>query len=193
MKAGALGLEHADSLGGDAHKLLNVPYDCGFFYSRHRAVPERVFRNANAAYLASDAPAGAIVSPLNVRLENSARFRGLPVYASLVASGRAGYADMLERMVCLARRTAAFVKDECPRLELLPQDVDVADVFMCVLFRARDPVLNRDLTERVKASRKIYGSGTAWEGQPACRLAIAKWDVDVERDFAIIKEVLSTL
>ncbi|RMD41647.1 hypothetical protein DV735_g3487, partial [Chaetothyriales sp. CBS 134920] len=33
---GVEGLELADSITGDCHKLLQVPYDCGFFLSRHR-------------------------------------------------------------------------------------------------------------------------------------------------------------
>ncbi|KAL4921541.1 pyridoxal phosphate-dependent transferase, partial [Aspergillus aurantiobrunneus] len=35
VKKGCEGIELADSLAGDGHKMLNVPYDCGFFFCRH--------------------------------------------------------------------------------------------------------------------------------------------------------------
>ena len=53
---GVRGLELADSITGDAHKLLNVPYDCGFFFTRHKKLSEAVFSNGNAAYLNSVGP-----------------------------------------------------------------------------------------------------------------------------------------
>lgn len=194
LHAGTSGLHLADSIGSDAHKLLNVPYDAGLFFSTHAALPARVFRNTNAAYLAgggTDLP-----SPLNVRIENSSRFRGLPVYASLVAYGRQGHAAMFERMVVLARRIAAFVRDECAFLELLPAGVHEAGldkVHICVLFRARDEALNEALAAKIKASRRIHVSGTVWDGRSATRIAVAKWNVDVERDLAVVKEVLKSL
>ena len=92
VRSGADALELADSITGDAHKLLNVPYDCGFFFCRHKDLLQQVLHNPNAAYLNFNASGAArIVSPLNVGIENSRRFRGLPVYASLMAYGRRGY------------------------------------------------------------------------------------------------------
>lgn len=195
MRAGTAGLELVDSIAGDGHKLLNVPYDCGFFFCRHRDVPSRVFQNTNAAYLDSSAVDGTI-SPLNTRLENSARFRGLPVYATLIAYGQVGYTSMVARMVNLARRIATFISTECPHLELLPKGLhkgEMESVYICVLFRANDDALNDVLTKRIRASGKVYGSGTKWEGKPATRFAVAKWDVDVERDFGIVKDVLESV
>lgn len=154
-----------------------------------------MFQNTNAAYL-SGGLTGSIVSPLNIRLENSARFRGLPVYATLVAYGRSGYEAMIMRMVDLSRKIALFIRDECPHLQLLPRDAHTGQmetVYMCVLFRAKDDALNETLTQRIKASRKVYPSGTRWEGKSATRFAIAKWDVDVERDFASVAEVLQSV
>ena len=189
------GLELVDSICGDAHKLLNVPYDCGFFFCSHQDILSRVFKNTNAPYLNSHSADG-IQSPINLRLENSARFRGLPVYATLLAYGKDGYGAMVGRMVDLARRIASFIQNECLHLELLPEGAherDMRSVFMIVLFRAREENLNKSLVDRIKASGKIYASGTMWEGRPAARLAIAKWDIDIERDFTIVKDALAGL
>lgn len=188
------GLNLADSITGDAHKLLNVPYDCGFFLSRHRNIAERVFQNPNAAYLASGNDSNAIMSPLNIGLENSRRFRALPVYANLVAYGREGYRTMLERQVDLSRGIARYIL-ESDGYELLPkssachEDI-LKGIYIIVLFRAVDEELNKQLVNKIKATRKIYVSGTAWDGKPACRFAVSNWMTDVKRDLPIIKQVL---
>ncbi|RAR07624.1 pyridoxal-dependent decarboxylase [Stemphylium lycopersici] len=188
------GLELADSITGDGHKLLNVPYDCGFFLSRHRNMAERVFQNPNAAYLASGNGSDSIMSPLNVGLENSRRFRALPVYASLVAYGRDGYRDMLERQIQLSRGIAQYIL-QSSEYELLPQKdashEEILDgIYIIVIFRAKDEALNKQLVTKIKATRKIYVSGTSWEGKPACRFAVSNWQTNVERDLPIIKQVL---
>lgn len=194
IKDATAGLELADSITGDGHKLLNVPYDCGFFLSRHRALAERVFKNPNAAYLAAAAEGDGIMSPLNIGLENSRRFRALPVYASLIAYGKAGYRDVLERQVALSRGIAEYIF-ESDSFELLPRfkgpvEEALNSVYIIVLFRARDEELNKELVTRIKASRKIYVSGTSWEGKPACRFAVSNWMVDMDRDLPLIKQVL---
>uniref|UniRef100_A0A8H7NG69 L-2,4-diaminobutyrate decarboxylase n=1 Tax=Bionectria ochroleuca TaxID=29856 RepID=A0A8H7NG69_BIOOC len=56
------GLELADSITVDGHKVLNVPYDCGMFFSRSLSTLQNVFVNPNAAYLASSS-AATIPSP----------------------------------------------------------------------------------------------------------------------------------
>jgi len=195
LLAATEGIELADSLTGDLHKLLNVPYDCGFFLSRHASLAPRVFQNANAAYLSTGATVDAIMSPLHVGIENSRRFRALPVYATLVAYGRDGYRDMLERQVGLARGIAKFLLQSVD-FELLPEAPEAAHgeevlhgIFIIVLFRARDDGLNSQLVERIKAARRIYVSGTVWKGRPACRFAVANWQVQVQRDLSVIEEV----
>jgi len=45
QKAGVGNLEYADSIAADAHKLFNVPYDCGIFLSRHLKTGTDVFQN----------------------------------------------------------------------------------------------------------------------------------------------------
>jgi len=192
LASGAEGLDLADSIGGDGHKLLNVPYDCGFFFCRSPAMQNEVFHNPNAVYLSGGA--SDIPSPLNIGAENSRRFRGLALYANLVAYGRLGYQDMLIRQVQLARAVASFVSDH-EELDLLPHDRSgsegLENIFMVVLFQAKDESLNQRLTSAINAFRKIFVSGTSWDGRAACRIAISNWQVSVERDFVTITDILS--
>lgn len=190
----------ADSITGDCHKLLNVPYDCGVFFSRHIDNATKVFQNPNAAYLSASSES-SIPSPLNIGIENSRRFRALPVYATLAAYGREGHVELLERQIRLARSIATFLANT-PGFSLLPQsppsfakvkEQGIARIYTIVLFRANDPAINRELVQRVNATRKIYVSGTQWDSQPAARFAISNWQVDVDRDMALIKEVLLSI
>ncbi|KAK4553426.1 hypothetical protein LTR86_009483 [Recurvomyces mirabilis] len=198
LNAGVTGLELADSITGDAHKLLNVPYDCGIFLSRYLATGVSVFQNTNAAYLntaSSETTASkdrTIPSPLNIGLENSRRFRALPVYATLAAYGKNGYRDMLQRQIRLARGIAKWIM-ESSQYELLPpamtgtsQSDILKSIYIVVLFRAQDGALNEDLVQRINSSRRMYVSGTQWGGQPAARFAIATWLVDPERDLPVV-------
>jgi glutamate/tyrosine decarboxylase-like PLP-dependent enzyme len=204
---GVDGLDLADSITGDCHKLLNVPYDSGAFFTRHKSLLQDVFKNGNAAYLTSGAAPGpvavadgdydAIQSPLNIGIENSRRFRALPVYATLVAYGRSGYADMLKRQITLARRvTAWLLRDD--RFEVLPsraegesEDELLAQTFIVVLFRVRDDEVMKGFVKNVNGTGKMYLTGTVWEGKAAARIAVSNWQVDVRRDLEVIVDVLN--
>ncbi|KAK5172855.1 uncharacterized protein LTR77_002975 [Saxophila tyrrhenica] len=196
LTQGVKDLHLADSITGDGHKLLNVPYDCGFFFSRHLDLGTAVFQNTNAAYINSNAAATSsgtpsIPSPLNIGIENSRRFRALPVYASLTAYGRNGYRDMMERQISLARAIAKYI-DNSVHCELLPKGNSIDNIYIIVLFQAKDENINDELVQRINATRKIYVSGTQWDGRPAARFAVASWQVQVEREMATIKEVLES-
>jgi len=202
LKQGVNGIELADSIAGDAHKLLNVPYDCGIFLSRHLGIGVEVFQNPKAVYLNS-ASSGTIESadrpipsPLNIGIENSRRFRALPVYSSLAAYGRTGYQDMLERQIRLAREIAHFIAAN-EHYELLPnvdEDMPPEDrlsrIYIIVLFRAKSPAVNEELVKRVNATKRIYISGTQWEGRPAARFAVANWQADAKQDLQLVQDVL---
>ncbi|TVY80937.1 L-2,4-diaminobutyrate decarboxylase [Lachnellula suecica] len=188
------GLELVDSITGDGHKMLNVPYDCGFFLTRTPSILSSVFQNPNAAYLASGP--SSIPSPLNIGLENSRRFRALPVYAVLLAYGRASLADIFARQVRLSRGIAAYLQHH-QAYELLAQGADakgdLRNTHMIVIFRAKNEVLNQELVGKINGTRKMYVSGTKWDGQPACRVAVSTWRVDVERDLELVKGVLDEI
>ena len=197
VKKGCEGIELVDSITGDGHKLLNVPYDCGFFFCRHPDLASHVFQNANAAYLTagvSDGP--TIPSPLNIGIENSRRFRALPVYASLLSYGKIGYQDMLERQVRLARRIYDWLYDH-QDYTALPDTTSKADLldqtFMSVLFCANDEELNSQLAKKINDTGRMFVSRSSWKGKPACRIAISNWRVDIERDLRLVIEVLANV
>lgn len=160
------------------------------FFTRSAQTLQSVFTNPNAAYLSSSSSSG-IPSPLNIGLENSRRFRALPVYAALLNQGRAGFAELYARMARLARGLAAFLRDS-PHYELLP-DARLDEVFIIVLFRARDGRLNDRLVEEINATRQMYVSGTAWKGAKAVRVAVSNWKVDVERDLRVVTGILTAV
>ncbi|KAJ9141789.1 Pyridoxal-dependent decarboxylase [Pleurostoma richardsiae] len=186
------GLELADSITVDGHKLLNVPYDAGVFFCRDAFVQTNVFTNPNAAYLSS-VGGSQIFSPLNIGLENSRRFRALPVYATLVSEGRDGIAEMLARMVIMARKIVEFIIHS-DAYELLPDETaSLEEVHIVILFRARDDAINDSLVQKINDTRKMYVSGTKWKGKSACRIAVSSWKVQVENDLAVVKEVLTSI
>lgn len=195
---GCDGLELADSITGDAHKLLNVPYDCGFFFSRHKNLAQQVFRNSNAAYLNGGAASThQLQSPLNIGIDNSRRFRALPVYATLLCYGRSGYRDMLQRQIRLARALAVYLFRH-PAFELLPKNLDrdtkiEQEIFIVVLFRAKNNGLNDMLVNKINATSKICVTGTIWDGYPASRIAVSNWQANPDRDFTVVKSVIEAV
>ncbi|KAM0483692.1 hypothetical protein ACHAPX_002186 [Trichoderma viride] len=188
----AQGVDLADSITVDGHKMLNVPYDCGMFFTRTPSILQSVCVNPNAAYLASGAVA-SIPSPLNIGLENSRRFRALPAYAALLSQGRPGYAKLCHNMAQLSRKLAIFLR-ESPHYELLPDESgDVEEVFIIVLFRAKDKKLNDELVAKINATRQMYVSGTSWKGEKAVRVAVSNWMVDIEREFRVVSALLNAV
>jgi glutamate/tyrosine decarboxylase-like PLP-dependent enzyme len=168
------------------------PYDCGFFLTRSASTLSAVFQNPNAAYLS--AAASSIPTPLNLGLENSRRFRALPVYSALLAYGKDGFAEMFARQVRLARGIARFL-DVHEGYELLasPADTKYENTHIIVIFRAKDEVVNEQLVGRINNTRKMYVSGTKWEGRSACRIAVSTWKADAERDLKLVSGVLQTV
>ena len=62
--------------------------------------------------------------------------------------------------------------------ELLPESgegvpVRLADIFIIVLFRAKDESLNDGLVKKINNTKMIYCSGTSWAGKPATRFAVS--------------------
>ncbi|KAH8923543.1 PLP-dependent transferase [Atractiella rhizophila] len=201
----------ADSLTLDGHKWLNVPYDCALFYSRSRTLQTSVF-GINAAYLSTSSdkadadvplidplpPLKSIIptleSPLNMGIENSRRFRALPLFASLICLGREGYTDIVSRNIAFARQIVSWMREEKKDdyEVLLPPNVDVLNV---VLFKSRKGT-GAEMVKKINEQGRMFVTGTKWRGEDAARLAVSNWMTGLdhgkgkEEDWVIVKRVL---
>ncbi|MET1026807.1 MAG: pyridoxal-dependent decarboxylase, partial [Dongiaceae bacterium] len=95
------GLDLADSWATDGHKWLNVPHDSGIVLTAHPAAHRAAMSVPGEAYLQT---AGQHRDPYQWVPEMSRRARAFAIYAALLAFGRAGIADLVERCCRLTRQ-----------------------------------------------------------------------------------------
>ena len=176
------GIAEADSWATDAHKWLNVPYDCGLTFVREPATLRSVMA-VQAAYL----PGGAPRDPSDYTLELSRRARGVEVWTALRALGRAGVRELIERN---SRQAVRFAEGLAAAGYEILNDV----VLNQVLVSFGEP----EVTERVIAGIQQDGTcwcgGTVWQGRTAMRISVCSWattDADVEKSLVAMLRVAS--
>ncbi|KAI1314571.1 hypothetical protein EDD11_002000 [Mortierella claussenii] len=211
------GLELAHSITACGHKWLNVPYDCGLFIYRQsleKPIMEPLF-SSSAAYLRpSETP---FSHPMNISIENSQRFRSLPVWATLRAYGREGYRRIVENNCRFAKTMYDWMKftrpdlyevltDECPlnivvfagktSLLSLPssvgqeQEQDQGQGQEQGVGQEELERQNAALLKRINQTGVAYFSPTVWKGRPAIRAAISNWKTTVQLDWEPVRAML---
>jgi glutamate/tyrosine decarboxylase-like PLP-dependent enzyme len=172
------GVELADSWATDAHKWLNVPYDCGISFVRDHAA-HRAAMAVTAAYLLQDA--GGPRDPMDWTPEFSRRARGLAVYATLRALGRDGVAELVDRLCACAERFAERLGDV--GFEVLEQGLNQVLV-ACADDQATDATL-----AAVQSEGTCWPSGTTWRGRRCIRISVCNWQTtpeDVDRSLEVM-------
>jgi len=169
----AAGLAEADSWATDAHKWLNVPYDCGLVFCRRPDDLRAALSHNPAAYLV----AGAAREPMEYTPEMSRRARGVEVWAALRSLGRAGLAEMVERCCRLAGRFAAGLA--AAGYEIL-NEVQLNQV----LVSFGTPEQTQRVIQAIQQEGTCWCGGTVWQGRTAMRLSVSSWattEADVDR------------
>ena len=176
------GIELADSITCDGHKWLNVPYDCGIFYTRHLEFLQQVCSVA-APYLdiGSAAP-----SFMDRGIENSRRFRALPIWMTLQAYGIEGYRKMIEENCAQALQLANWIEASDNYELLTPCNLNV------VVFRPKhcsDAEVKQRLVQ-INASGEAFMTPGFWGGKSAIRAAISNWKTtaaDIEQTCRLLE------
>lgn len=172
------GLEAADSITADGHKWLNVPYDCGFVFTRHLAWQQQVFK-AHAAYLGEGADL------FHSTPEASRRFRALPAWMTLMAYGRAGYRDLVSRCCSLAQQLGHGI-EQSPHFDLLaPVRLNI----VCFALKGADTARRDRFLSALTADGRVLLTPTVFAGIPAIRAAFANWSTS-EQDIPLILDAL---
>ena len=159
------GHEAADSWATDAHKTLNVPYDCGIVVARRAAL--RAAMGMRASHLVQGAG-----DPVDSVPELSRRARGVPVWAALRSLGRTGVADLVDRLAANARAIAAGIAS-VPGAQVLN---DVVFTQVCAAFG--DDERTRAVTARLLADGVTWMSGSRWRGRDVMRVSVSNWSTD---------------
>ncbi|MDP1719840.1 MAG: aminotransferase class V-fold PLP-dependent enzyme [Candidatus Nanopelagicaceae bacterium] len=174
------GIELADSWATDAHKTLNVPYDCGVAIVAHPSALRSTY-GVHASYLIlADDDQG---EPSEKVPEFSRRARGVPVWAALLSLGRKGIADMVDRLVTNARLMA----NELSKIEGCRVLNDIAFTQVCFAFES--DARTDEICARLIEDKSIWISGSKWRGQSVLRVSVSNWSTDSE-DVAIAIEAV---
>jgi glutamate/tyrosine decarboxylase-like PLP-dependent enzyme len=180
------GVERADSWSTDAHKWLNVGYDCGFVAVRDEEA-HRIAMAGSAAYLMRN---DAEREPWEYVLDSSRRARGFTVYAAIRSLGRSGVQALVERCCALARRMAE-------QLAAAPGVAILNDVVLNqVLVRfGDDDERTRAVITAVQEDGTAWMGGTTWQGRAAMRISVSNWSTtedDADRTVAAILRAAAT-
>jgi glutamate/tyrosine decarboxylase-like PLP-dependent enzyme len=163
------GLGRADSWATDAHKSLNVPYDCGVAIVKD-AQALRSAMGLNASYLIQDADGAG--DPSQKVPELSRRARGVPVWAALKSLGKDGVAEQIRRLASSAARLA----EKLAALDGVEVLNDVGYTQISVAFG--DDATTREVAARLIADGKVWMSGSRWHGREVLRISVSNWTTD---------------
>jgi glutamate/tyrosine decarboxylase-like PLP-dependent enzyme len=173
------GFEAADSWATDAHKTLNVPYDCGIAIVADDAAM-RSSMGMHGDYLIQD-EAG---EPFDRVPEMSRRARATTVWAALASLGRSGVAELVERFCHHATMFAEGIA-QIPGATVLN---DVVFTQVCASFGSDDHT--REVVRRMLADGTAWTTGSRWHDRAVLRVALCNWsttDADVEATLAALR------
>lgn len=169
------GMQGADSWGTDAHKTLNVPYDCGIAVVRDaRAL--RAAMGVHTSYLIQDADGAA--DPFETVPELSRRARGVPVWAALKSLGRDGVTGQVRGLVLRARQLADQLS-ALDGVEVL-NHVDYTQVSLAF----GNDATTRAVTARIIGDGRVWMSGSRWQERDILRISVSNWSTD-DADVAV--------
>ncbi len=124
------GIEAADSIAVDFHKLLYQPISCGAFLVKHARCFDLMRRHADYLNPREDESEG-VPNLVTKSVQTTRRFDALKLLVSLRTLGRKGLAELIQRPIDLASQVADLISED-PSFELAHRPM-----LSAVLFRYR--------------------------------------------------------
>jgi len=181
------GLDAADSWATDAHKTLNVPYDCGIAIVARADVLRSTF-GTTTSYLIQDDHGSS--DPFERVPEMSRRARGTTVWAALRSLGRSGTVGLVEGLAATAQALAAGLA-QIPGVEVLN---DVVFTQVCLSFGSDERT--RAVTQAVIADGTVWMSGSRWHDRDVLRISVSNWSTsadDIAASIAAVERVAASV
>jgi glutamate/tyrosine decarboxylase-like PLP-dependent enzyme len=178
------GLGDADSWATDAHKTLNVPYDCGLAIVRDRdALASSMAMHGEYLIEATGDPQERVP-------ELSRRARGFASWAALRSLGRRGVVEMVEGLAAHARAFAVGAR-EIEGVEVLN---DVVFTQVCLTFGDDDRT--RAVAAALLAEGTTWMSGSRWHDRAIVRISVSNWSTtedDVRRSLDALRRAAAAV
>lgn len=162
------GVADADSWATDAHKTLNVPYDCGVVAVRDAAALAAAMQ-MHAAYLPSSQSTELDMG--DRVLELSRRARGVPTWAALRTLGSDGVAALVDGLADSAAALAAGLD----RLDGVHVINDVVFTQVCAAF---DTAAVAEVADRLDAEGRVLAHPSHWRGRDVLRFSVSNRATD---------------
>jgi glutamate/tyrosine decarboxylase-like PLP-dependent enzyme len=172
------GIESADSWATDGHKLLNVPFDCGYAFVKDTKAHQAAM-STRAPYFTASLQAR---DEMDWNPEWSRRARGFATYAALRELGRSGVEQIVDDLCDLTMSLASQIA------EIRTAELVWPPIFNQALVRFHNPRPGSteqdddDYTDavvrRIVDDGEAYFGSTTWRGGRAMRISLVNWRTD---------------
>jgi L-2,4-diaminobutyrate decarboxylase len=176
------GVEQADSLVWDAHKMLRTPSNCtAVLVPDHRWLDSAFHQEASYLFHDKDQPG---IDFIHRSVECTKAGLGLKLFMALAAEGESGAATFVDRQVELAQSAARFISSR-PGLELA-----VAPEFNILCFRTHGSDEEQlEIRRRILERGEYFISTTEFRGSRWLRLSLMNPETGMEDIVSLMNEV----
>jgi len=161
------GIEKADSWSADAHKTLNVPYDCGIVLCKDRSAFVKAMQASGSYIQYSEDRDGMLYTP-----EMSRRARSIELWATLKYLGKSGIDEMISQLCELTKRFAAGLDKNGFIIE--------NTCFNQIVMRCGNAEKTKELMKRIQSSGKCWCGGAMWNDEPVIRVSVSSWQTTIQ-------------